>query len=569
MMKLSRLACAGLVLFALPGHSVFAQDGQDPNQSMGGMQMDMTPGIAPSAMMIIPMMKNPMLPGMQGSRPKTTDWLPGAGVDPATLPEAKPREVAELKDGDTLALTAQLVRRTVNDKQFVMYGYNGQYPGPLIKVKQDATIYVRFTNNIDLPTTVHWHGVRLDNQFDGVPGVTQTEVPTGGQFLYKVHFPDAGIYWYHPHVREDIQQDMGLYGNMLVQPAEADYYSPVNAEEVLMLDDLLLDGDKIVPYGKEGANFVIMGRFGTRLLVNGETHYHKEAHAGDVIRFFLTNVSNTRTFNLNFGVPVKLVAGDISRYEKETMVPSVVIAPAQRYVVEVRYPKTGDYYLTNNIVALDHMMGEFFTASDTMGMVMVDAQAAAPDNAKPFATLRENATVKAEIEKYRGDFTRAPDHELAISVEMKDLPIIMLHFISIDTIFRSPVEFTDTMSDMNWIATSREVRWVLKDRATGKENMDIDWHAKVGTVTKIRIFNDPKAFHPMNHPMHLHGQRMLVIARDGQPNTDLAWLDTVLIPVGQTADILIENSNPGKWMMHCHIAEHLEAGMMTLLTVDP
>lgn len=566
MKRLSQLALAGLVVLSVPAKPLSAQ--ADPTMATG-MAHDMTPGVAQSALMIIPMMKNPMLPGMQGSRPKTTDWLPGAGVDLATLPEAKPRQLVELRSGDTLDLKAMMVRRTINNKAFAMYGYNGQYPGPLIKVKQDATIYVRFTNSIDLPSTVHWHGVRLDNKSDGVPMLTQAEVAPGGTFFYTIHFPDAGIYWYHPHVREDIQQDMGLYGNMMVEPSEAGYYSPANSEEVLMLDDLLMDGDNLVPYGKEGANFVIMGRFGTRLLVNGETHYHKEAHKGDVVRFFLTNVSNTRTYNLNFGVPVKLVAGDISRFEKEQMVQSVVIAPAQRYVVEARYDKEGDYTISNSIVALDHMMGEFYSAMDTVGMVMVDGAPATPDHAKTFATLRQNATVKAEIDKIRAEFSRPPDYELTVAVEMKDLPIIMLHFISIDTIFRSPVEFTDTMSDMNWIATSREVRWIMKDKASGKENMDIPLNAKVGTMTKIKIVNDPKSFHPMNHPMHLHGQRMLVVSRDGEAVPDLAWSDTVLIPVGQTAELLVENSNPGKWMLHCHIAEHLEAGMMAVLTVTP
>ena len=571
MNRLLRLASAGLVLLALPRTPVLAQDTSDPmgGMSMAGMMMDHRPGTAPSAMMIIPMMKNPMLPGMAGMRPKTTPWLPGVGVDVSKLPEATPRELKALTSGDTLDLKAMMVRRTIKEKPIVMYGFNGQYPGPLLKVKQDATIYVRFTNGIDLPTTVHWHGVRLENKYDGVPHATQEEIPPGGTFLYKVHFPDAGIYWYHPHVREDIQQDMGLYGNMMVESPDSTYYSPVNSEEVLMLDDLLMDGDSVVPFGKEGANFAPMGRFGTVLLVNGETHYHKLAKAGEVIRFFLTNVANTRTFNLNFGAPVKLVAGDASRYEKEQMVDNVIIAPAQRYVVEVRYPKAGDYYITNSVVALDHMMGEFFTATDTVGMVMAAAGPASPDYVTQYQTLRENAAVKADVDKYRSAFDRPPDKELITAVEMKDLPIIMLLFISIDTIYRAPVEFTDAMADMNWIGTSREVRWILRDKATGKENMDIDWHVQQGTVTKIRLINDIKAFHPMNHPMHLHGQRFLVVARDGHPVENQVWSDTALLPVGQTLDILVDNANPGKWMLHCHIAEHLEAGMMANYTVDP
>ena len=99
--------------------------------------------------------------------------------------------------------------------------------------------------------------------------------------------------------------------------------------------------------------------------------------------------------------------------------------------------------------------------------------------------------------------------------------------------------------------------------------MDIDWHVTQGSVVKLRIFNDPKSFHPMQHPIHLHGQRMLVVARDGVPTRNLVWKDTALIPVGSTVDLLIDASNPGAWMLHCHIAEHLGAGMMAVLHVDP
>ncbi len=574
MKKLFQVALAGLTLIASPRLSL-AQEPPDASMNMGGMTMDHSPGTAPSAMMIIPMMKNPMLPGMAGMRPKTTPWLPGAGIDPSKLPEATPREELTPKDGDTLDIKAVLVRRTLKEKPHVMYAFNGQYPGPTLRVKQNSTVYVRFTNTIDMPTSVHWHGIRLENKSDGVPNKgtmkgTQDEVPPNGTFVYKLTFPDPGPFWYHPHVREDIQQDLGLYGNIIVEPSDPAYYSAVNSEEIIMLDDILMDGDSLVPFGKEGADFAPMGRFGTMLLVNGQAQYHKPASAGDVIRFVITNVANTRTFNLNFGVPVKLVAGDQSRYEKETMLDNIIIAPAQRLVVEARYPKAGDYLITNSVVALDHIMGEFFSATDTVGMIMAQAGAAKPDHAKEFATLRTNATVKTEMDKLRAEFARAPDHEVLTAVEMKDLPIIMLLFISIDTIYRAPVEFTDAMSDMNWIGTSREVRWIIKDKTSGKENMAVDWApAKQGTYTKIRLINDIKAFHPMNHPIHMHGQRFVVISRDGHQVENLVWSDTVLLPVGQTVDILVENSNPGTWMFHCHISEHLESGMMMNYTVAP
>jgi suppressor of ftsI len=519
----------------------------------------------------VPMPKGmPMMPGLMGILPKTTPWLPGANLDPATLVEAQPRKLVELKDGDVLDLEAMIVKRTINGKVLTMYGYNGQYPGPLIRVKQSATIKVRFKNSIELPSTVHWHGVRLANKNDGTPDVTQKEVPPGGTYEYTVVFPDAGVYWYHPHVREDIAQELGLYGNMLVDPSAADYYSPVNREEILMLDDLLVTPKGIMPFGKEAPDFVFMGRFGNLFLVNGEPEYHLEAKKGDVVRFFLTNVSNTRVFNITFGgAQMKIVASDVSKYENEEWVKSVVIAPAQRYIVEVKFDKEGNYNITNSVQAINHFLGEFYSQSDTLGMVMVGAGAPEKNYAAEFGKLRENADVKADIQKYRQAFAKEPDHELSMTVAVTDVPLTIVQFLSVDTAYRAPIEWNDGMPDMNWLSTGKGVRWILRDKATNKENMDVDWHFKQGDIVKIRLTNERRSMHPMQHPIHLHGQRFLVVARDGVPTRNLVWKDTELVPVGQSVDIIVDASNPGKWMLHCHIAEHLQAGMMTLFTVDP
>jgi suppressor of ftsI len=512
----------------------------------------------------------PMLPGMRGVVPPITPFLPGGGIDPSTLPAATPRELVRLDDGDTLDLAARLVRRTIGGKTFVMYGFNGQYPGPLIHVPQEATITVRFSNEIDLPSTIHWHGVRLDNRFDGVPELTQRPVPPGGSFVYRVRFPDAGIYWYHPHVREDIQQDMGLYGNMIVAPAAAGYYSPANREEVLMLDDIVIEGDSIVPYGKDATNYTLMGRWGTVMLVNGEPHYHLRVDRGEVVRFYLTNVSNTRIFNISFGdATIKVVASDLGKFENEQMVQAVVIAPAERYIVEVRFPGAGTYPIQNRVQALDHFLGEFYQEVDDLGVVEASAQAAKPDHGAAFETLRKNADVEADIARYRAQFERPVDHELTLTVRAKNLPIPMVAFITIDTAYFRPIEWNDAMPNMNWITTSDEVHWILRDPGTGRENMDVHWMFAQGDVVKIRLHNDDESFHPMSHPIHLHGQRFLVVAQDGVPSTNLVWKDTVLVPVGSTVDLLVELSNPGDWMLHCHIAEHLGAGMMTRFTVTP
>jgi suppressor of ftsI len=527
--------------------------------------MDTAHGMA----MPIPMPAGmPMIPGLVGLTPPVSEFLPGAGRRLASLPLAKPSQLMRVRNGDTLDLTATLVRRTIKGRTFAMYGFNGQIPGPLIRVPQSATITVRFHNRIDLPSTIHWHGVRLDNRSDGVPDLTQAAVAPGGDFVYTVHFPDAGIYWYHPHVREDIEQSMGLFGNMLVDAPDRDYYAPVNREQVLVLSDLLVNGDTLIPFGKEAPDFVLMGRVGNVLLVNGEPGYALRAKRGAVVRFYLTNASNSRTYNLSFGgSAMKVVASDVSRFEREEWVKSVVLAPAERYVVDVRFDRPGRYAVVNAVQAINHFAGEFQAEVDTLGTVAVDAAAATPDYGKQFAVLRANTAVSRDIERFRRYFDKAPDKTLTLTLATNTLPLATVQFMNVDTAYFAPVEWVDGMPDMNWLSTSKQVRWMLRDDATGKENMDIDWRASVGSVVKLRIFNDPKSFHPMQHPIHLHGQRMLVVARDGVPTRNLVWKDTALIPVGSTVDLLIDASNPGDWMLHCHIAEHLGAGMMAVLHV--
>lgn len=512
----------------------------------------------------------PLLPGVMEYQPPITPFLPGLHVDPATLPLARPREVARLADGDTLQMRAMLVRRVINGKSFVMYGFNGQYPGPLIHVDQRATVVINFTNDIDLPTTIHWHGVRLDNRFDGVPGVTQNPVLPGESFVYEVRFPDPGIYWYHPHVREDIQQELGLYGNVLVEPPDPDYYNPVNREEVLILDDLFLDRGELVPFGEEASNFTLMGRFGNLFLINGEPDYRLSVKRGEVVRFMLTNVSNTRTYNLVLGgVQMKVVGADVSKFEREEWVESIVIAPAQRYIIEARFGDPGELAITNNVQAINHILGEFYPSVDTLGTITVDADPATANYATHFLTLREHEDVIEDIGRMRPYFDRPPDRELVLTLRVGELPEAVVQYMAIDTTYYPPVDWNDAMPMMNWVSNGINLEWVLREPSTQRENMDIEWTFQQGDVVKIRLFNDPESFHPMAHPVHLHGQRLLVLERNGVRTQNLVWKDTVMIPVGTTVDLLVELTNPGDWMLHRHIAEHLQAGMMMKFSVSP
>jgi FtsP/CotA-like multicopper oxidase with cupredoxin domain len=516
----------------------------------------------------------PMLPGIMTTRPRAAPLILTAEL--ANTPFARPRQLVELSNGGTLDLTARVVRKRIEGREVLMLGFNGQIPGPLIVVRQASTIFVNFTNETPFPSAVHWHGVRLENRYDGVPGITQDAVQPGDSFRYQIYFPDAGIYWYHPHLREDVQQELGLAGNVLVEPVASDYYVPVNREAVLMLDDLLLDENSVVPFGEESANYMLMGRFGNVFLTNGEPEYELKTDAGEVVRFFVTNVSNTRTFNISFRqngepsatpLPIKVVASDLGKFEREVMTQSVVIAPAERYVIEVQFRDPGSFSLLNQVQGINHRMGAFREEVSSLGTVTVSDTRAPLDYSGAFDAGRTNDDVIADIDPYRPEFERAPDHEITLTLEVDNLPPAIEQSMNYDWVYFNPVEWTGTMPIMNWATTGAEVRWILRDES-GTENMDILWNFNLNDVVKIRIHNDRSAFHAMQHPLHIHGQRFLVLSQNGEPSTNLVWKDTVMLPSGSTTDILLELSNPGRWMAHCHIAEHLESGMKLVFDVE-
>src|SRR3989344_4156871 len=167
-----------------------------------------------------------------------------SSTEVSDLTQSKPTETVELKNGDTYNLTASYVKKNINGTEYKMLAYNGSIPGPLIKIAQGSEVTINFKNDMDIKTLLHSHGVRMDNAFDGSQ-TTQKEMEPGETFSYKLKFPDVGMYWYHPHVREDYAQELGLYGNYLVVSDNTSYWLPVNREVPLFLDDILIENSKI------------------------------------------------------------------------------------------------------------------------------------------------------------------------------------------------------------------------------------------------------------------------------------------------------------------------------------
>jgi len=555
------------------GHPGGVEPGTEPGSTPPPLRWRMPP--------MHPMV--PMPPGLEHLAPAVTPWLPGADLTDAersALPEAQPTRVVHLRDGDRVELASGPVRRTLRGHEHVLYGFNGQIPGPRLVAPRGATIQVRAVNALPFSTAIHWHGIRLDNRFDGVPGVTQDPILPGEAFDYTVALPDAGTFWYHPHIREDATQGLGLSGNLQVTADEA--AGPGVSEVAWILDDLLVHDDgTLVPFGLEAPTHALMGRFGNVLLVNGEERPVVEVDRGQVLRFHLTNVAAARPFHLVFGAPqgdagavpprVKLVAGDLSPFETQAWVEGIVIAPAERYAVEVRFDDPGLVAVENRVRAVDGFYGNIFPDVDTVAFVRVRDTPAPPPppGARPFDVLHEDAGVRAEIEPLRPHLQREPDHELVLAMEVGDLPFPLRPLMQMDSAYFSPVEWVSTMPEMNWPLTPREVRWILRDGATGRENGDIDWRFREGDLVRLRVRNEREVLHAMQHPIHVHGQRFLVLSLNGVPLENLAWKDTFMLPVGWTAELLVEMSNPGDWMIHCHISEHLEAGMQTVFRVEP
>ncbi|MFM2332707.1 MAG: hypothetical protein RIQ74_1543 [Pseudomonadota bacterium] len=477
----------------------------------------------------------------------------------------------DLKNGDTFDLTASYITRSINGTNQKMLVYNESIPGPTIRVAQGSEVTINFKNNTDIPQLLHSHGVRMDNAYDGSQMV-QKEMKPGESFSYKLKFPDAGIYWYHPHVQEVYGQGLGLYGAFIVTPTDPAYFPAVNREIPLFLSDIPFENGSIT-LDKNKTSHTLMGHYGNIMLVNGDDNYILKAISGEVVRMYVVNSANARPYNFAInGLKLKLVGSDSGAYEKASFVNSVVLGPSERAIVDVLIPKAGTYEIQNQTPSKTYSLGTISASEEKINV----------SYEKEFNILQSNIATIKSIDPFRSYFNNTPDKNITLTLDMAGNMMGMQgmghgnHMMSDGSSMggsmmgSSPdgIEWDDSNQMMNAVTNTDSIKWKIKEQNTGKENKDINWTFKKDQPVKIRIFNDPNSMHPMQHPIHFHGQRFLVVSRNGIQQTNLAWKDTVLVKSGETVDIILDPSNVGTWMAHCHISEHLESGMMLQFTVE-
>jgi FtsP/CotA-like multicopper oxidase with cupredoxin domain len=457
------------------------------------------------------------------------DTRSGPGAGPAAPTFSSNASLTELADSnaDPHVVEVQLDARVSRveyapGESIDAWTYNGTLPGPLIRARVGDRLIVHFTNHLATSTTVHWHGVRVPIEMDGVPGVSQPEVPPGGHFDYSFVLPDAGLFWYHPHVMSAAQVGFGLYGALLVEGAEE--IPGVSRERVLVLSDIAIDGPgTFEPPDSGGSTGMAFGRDGNRLLVNGHVRPTFAARAGATERWRIVNTAKSRYFELDLGGALFVtIGGDGGLQEYPTQSDTLVVAPGERADVIVRPPGAPGTSLTVSSRLFNRGYGSV-------------------EERPPFDDL----------------FTIAFTHETALHAVPPRMEVGR-PIEPIDSAGATHVQIDLTIEQL----PDRSFQYGINGVPFSRGHM---FHAHIGETQIWTITNRTK----WSHPFHLHGFFFQVLDEHEAPVRPLAWKDTVSVPFEQTLRILVRfDDRPGMWMFHCHILDHADGGLMGMVQVD-
>jgi FtsP/CotA-like multicopper oxidase with cupredoxin domain len=393
--------------------------------------------------------------------------------------------------------------------------YNGGIPGPLIRLRVGDRLIVHFTNRLPQSTTVHWHGLRVPIQMDGVPDISQPDVKTGESFTYDFVVPDAGLFWYHPHVASAAQVGFGLYGPLLVD--DPNERIGVADEVVMVLSDLSIDETaKLDTPDSGGPAGMVFGREGNHVLVNGRKTPTMTVRAGVPQRWRIVNAAKSRFFKLSLdGIPFTIIGRDGGLQEYPEKADSVVIPTGERV----------DLIVTPDGPPLSELVLQSLLFNRGYGSV-----------------------------EYRND-------ENLIGLRIADLPRVEVPLLPDIRRTIAPIDQTG--------ATPVTIKLTLAKTSDGGgfeygiDGVPFAKHkpllAKLNETQVWTIVNTTK----WSHPFHLHGFFFQQLDENLKPVHPIAWKDTLNVPLEDTIRIIVKfDERAGSWMYHCHILDHADGGLM-------
>jgi FtsP/CotA-like multicopper oxidase with cupredoxin domain len=401
-------------------------------------------------------------------------------------------------------------------KTIKAWGFNQTVPGPLIKAKKGDTLVITVKNELPEATVVHWHGIRLPASMDGT-GEVQKPIQSGESFTYQFEVPDAGSFWYHSHQNETEQMERGLYGALVV---EEESRMVTDADRVLMIDDMKLAKDH--SFKKE--NFIEQwkerhdGREGDTLLINGKENYSIEMHEGQRERWRIINASSARyvRFYLS-GKPFTLIGTDGGLIETPVELKEILLTPGERIDIIAGLFNNGDLFYIESL----------------------------PYNRMTFLKAKHNALATVIVKEAKPSVAYIPERLNEIkTLASKNAEVTRKVNFSVGASWKHGIDFL-----------------VNGDMHTN------DAPVHVGELQVWEVSNTSL----MDHPFHLHGFFFQVIEENGKTPEYKSWKDTYnLKPKSKVKIAWIPDNRPGRWMYHCHILEHHEAGMMAHFEViDP
>ncbi len=405
-------------------------------------------------------------------------------------------------------------------KRVRAWTYNGGLPGPLIKTRVGDRVIVRFTNELAEPTTVHWHGVRVPIEMDGVPDISQPPVNEGETFTYDFVVRDAGFYCYHPHVMSAAQVGYGLYGPLLVEDPNDGV--GIDDQLTLVLSDIGFNAKgELEPADSGGSAGMVFGREGNYVLANGRHRPVLKARSGAPQRWRIVNAAKSRFFYLDLdGQEFTVIGVDGGLQEKPVTTDILLVTAGERVDVIVTPKGKAGTPLPLRAMLYNRGYGsvEYRSVEE---MLTIEFTNEPPVTAKPFTATRVMAP---------------PSLEGATPVNM----ILTL----------PPMQNNKSEFRINGVPY-----WKAKP-----------FLAKLGEKQIWTVKNESD----WDHPFHLHGFFFHVLDDKGQPVRPLALKDTVNVPMKGTVKLLVHfDERPGEWMIHCHILDHADGGLMgTILVGD-